>query len=204
MNTLKFATIGTLIIAGSLALAQSGDKDKPKEKPLPPGVTRVAVEFSGGHDTDGKDRGRPVVLVAGALGVKPEVFRDAFSKVKPAPAGTEPDPEQVRKNKAALMDALGKFGVTNDRLDTVSNYYRYVRSRGDMWPTKEAKANALAKDGAIIGFEVVSGGSGYSSPPKVSVPKFKDVDAKVELSFDKEFDKNGAVSAITITKDKAK
>jgi hypothetical protein len=39
---------------------------------------KVPVTFSGGHETDPQDRGRPVVLVAGALGVKPEVFRKAF------------------------------------------------------------------------------------------------------------------------------
>ena len=187
-------------IAGNAATGA----DQSQEKKLPPGVTRVAVTFSGGHETDPRDRGRPVVLVAGALGVKPEVFREAFSHVNPAPAGTEPDPEQVRKNKAALMDALSKYGITNDRLDTVSNYYRYVRSKGEMWPTKEAKANALVKDGAIVGFEIAGGGSGYSSPPTVAVPGFKAVDAKVELSFDKEFEKNGAVSAMTLPDGKKK
>lgn len=53
-------------------------------KPLPPGVTRMPVVFSGGHETVGVDHGRPVVLIAAALGVKDEVFREAFSHVHPA------------------------------------------------------------------------------------------------------------------------
>ncbi|NBQ65466.1 MAG: hypothetical protein EBT95_08050 [Verrucomicrobia bacterium] len=32
-------------------------------------LTRVPVVFSGGHETDPRDHGRPVVLIAGALGV---------------------------------------------------------------------------------------------------------------------------------------
>ncbi len=46
--------------------------------------TKIPVTFSGGHETDPKDHGRPVVLVAAALNVKPEVFRKAFSGVTPA------------------------------------------------------------------------------------------------------------------------
>jgi hypothetical protein len=37
--------------------------------------TKVPVNFSGGHETDPRDHGRPVVLVAAALKVRPEVFR---------------------------------------------------------------------------------------------------------------------------------
>jgi len=120
MNTLKFTTIVTVIFTATLHWPNPTKRTTPKKSRFQKVLRAVPVEFSGGHDTDPKDRGRPVVLVAGGLGVKPEVFREAFSHVKPAPAGTEPDPEQVRKNKAALMDALGKYGVTNEKLDTVS------------------------------------------------------------------------------------
>src|SRR6478609_8855844 len=63
--------------------------------------SKIPLTFSGGHETDPKDHGRPVVLVAGALGVKPEVFRDAFSRVHPSPAGIPPSGERQRENKAA-------------------------------------------------------------------------------------------------------
>jgi hypothetical protein len=161
-------------------------------------MTRVPVVFSGGHDTDPEDRGRPVVLVAAALGVPSDVFREAFRHVRPARAGTQPNPGQVRNNKAALMAALGPYGVTNRRLDTVSNYYRYVRSRGELWPTKAAAGYALVENGKITRFVVTSGGSGYSSPPTVTVPNVKGARAKVELSFSKQFEKNGSVAAVTL------
>lgn len=179
------------LCAAPLASAQAGE------------VSRVPVVFSGGHETDPRDGGRPVALVAGALGVPPDVFREAFSHVRPAPAGTEPDPEQVRKNKSALMAALGRHGITNERLDTVSNYYRYVRGRGELWPTKPAAAFALVKDGVVTGYEITNGGSGYSSPPTVSVPGVKGSAAEVHVSFDKLFEKNGAVSAITAARGKS-
>jgi hypothetical protein len=165
-------------------------------------TTRVPLVFSGGHETDPRDRGRPVALIAAALGVPSDVFREAFSHVRPAPAGTEPDPRQVRANKDALMDALGKYNVTNRRLDTVSNYYRYVRSRGELWPTKAARGYALVENGKITGFVITNGGSGYSSPPSVSAAKMGCLSAKVELSFSKTFEKNGSVSAVTIASDR--
>ncbi len=163
-------------------------------------VTHVPVVFSGGHDTDERDRGRPVVLVAGALGVAPEVFREAFSHVHPAGVNSGgPTEGQTRENKKALMDALGRYGVTNDRLDEVSNYYRYVRSRGEMWPTKAAAAYAVVEKGKVTGYVVTDGGSGYSSEPTISLPGIKDAPApRVQLSFNKAFESNGSVASITI------
>ena len=160
--------------------------------------TRVAVVFSGGHETDPQDRGRPIVLVAGALGTAPEAFREAFRHVRPAPAGTEPAPEQVRQNKAALMSALSRYGFTNERLDTVSNYYRYVRSRNELWPVKPAVAYAVVENGVVTRYVVTSGGSGYSSAPVVTVPGVPGANGKAQLSFSAAFDKNGAVSFIAV------
>lgn len=147
----------------------------------------------------GVDRGRPVILIAAALGVTPEVFREAFSHVHPAgPNRGGPTDAEARANKSALMGALGKYGVTNDRLDIVSNYYRYMRSRGEMWKNKPATASALIKNGQIIGYQITDGGAGYSSPPSVTVPGFNSGAPKVELSFGKDLTTNGAVSKITI------
>src|SRR5882757_5216491 len=105
---------------------------------------KAEVVFSGGHETDSRDHGRPVNLVAGALEVKPEVFREAFSGVTPAKNG-KPSGEEARRNKTALMKVLQPYGVTNDRLDEVSNYYRYRPQAGEMWPVKEAKAVAIVE-----------------------------------------------------------
>jgi len=166
--------------------------------PLPENVARVPVVFSGGHDTDPRDGGRPVVLIAAALGVSSDVFRDAFRQVHPADPNVGPTGDEARQNKAALLGALGKYGITNDRLDQVSDYYRYVRARHEVWRTRPAVANALVKDGAVIGFEVVSGGSGYSSPPTVSVPGHQ-VAVGVTLAFGRELPTNGAVTAVNAT-----
>ena len=87
----------------------AGDEDK------------IQLVITGGHETDPRDRGRPVILIGNALGVTPEVFREAFSHVKPAPGGEQPDPAQVQRNKAALLKALGPYRVTNELLDRVSN-----------------------------------------------------------------------------------
>lgn len=158
----------------------------------------VPVVISGGHETDPRDRGRPVVLIAGALGVSTDVFREAFSRVHPAPAGTEPDGRQVRDNKANLLAVLGRYGVTNDRLDEVSNYYRYVRSRGEMWPTKPAVAYAQVEKGTVVKIVITSSGSGYSSSPIVTIPSFPGVKYQAQLSFGRDLEQNGKVSAITI------
>jgi hypothetical protein len=158
--------------------------------------TNVAVILTGGHDTDPRDRGRPVVLVASALNVPPEIFREAFSKVRPAPAGQAPEPDQVRKNKQALMESLTSYGVTNERLDAVSNYYRYNRSNGEMWRTTPATAYATFHQGVPTGVIVTNPGSGYSSAPTASIKGFPNLHLVVTLTFNTELAKNGAIKEI--------
>jgi hypothetical protein len=70
------------------------------------------VVFSGGFDTEEQDRGRPVRLIASALGVESQVFRDAFSGVKPAHSMFGPTPSVARDNKKVLLDASGPYGIT--------------------------------------------------------------------------------------------
>ena len=159
---------------------------------------RIAVTFSGGYETESVDHGRPVKLIAGALNVPSKVFREAFSHVNPAPAGGHPSHERVRENKNVLMKALGPHGITNDRLDEVSNYYRYNRSRGEMWHVKQATAYAIVKEGMITHIEVTHGGSGYNSPPSASIPNFPSIKPVVQLSFDRQFEKNGSVKLIDV------
>ena len=193
MNRLAFTIAAVLALAGSSALAQPAVTVK--------GVTKVPVVFSGGHDTDPRDHGRPVVLIAAALGVTSEVFREAFSHVHPAgPGSGGPTREEAQANKQALMSALGKFGVTNERLDEVSNFYRYPPGRGNLWKVTPAVANALVKNGVVTGYEIVSGGAGYSSAPTVSIPNTKGPAPKVAIAFGKDLATNGAVSAITLAK----
>jgi Spy/CpxP family protein refolding chaperone len=168
-------------------------------QPLAPGVKRLPVVFANGHDTVPVDHGRPVILIASALGVAPEVFREAFSHVHPAgPGRGGPTDAEARANKTALMNALGKYGITDERLNTVSNFYRYAAWEGGIWKNKPATANALVKDGAVIGYELTSGGYGYTTAPSISVPELPSAAARVEIGFSKEFETNGAVTAISV------
>jgi hypothetical protein len=159
---------------------------------------KVPVTISGGHDTDPRDRGRPVVLVAAGLNVPCDVFRKAFSKVKPAPAGQEPDPAQVRLNKQALLGDLAPYDVTNDRLDEVSNYYRYVRSRGERWRTTPATAYATVEDGVVKSITITNHGSGYSSVPTITVPGAQKQTFTAILLFSTDLSKNGSIQKISI------
>jgi hypothetical protein len=166
--------------------------------PTDPAVTQVPVVFANGHDTDPRDRRRPIVLIANALKVTPEVFRQAFSGVHPAQRDGGPTDTEARANKRVLMDALSPYGVTDDRLNQVSNYYRYRRDKGEMWPIVAATGYATVKDGAVTGFVVTNPGSGYSSPPEISVQGMPNVHATATLGFDTDFTKNGAVKELTL------
>ncbi len=183
--------IAITAVMGSVAHAQTAA--------LPASVTRVPVTFSGGHDTDPRDRGRPVILIGSALGVTAEIFRDAFSGVHPAgPGKGGPSREEAQANKKVLMDKLGKYGITNERLDEVSNFYRYPPGSRELWKNTPAVANALVKNGVVTSFEIVSGGAGYTTPPTVTVPGVSGVSAKVELAFGKKFETNGSVASIKL------
>ncbi|MBW7459054.1 hypothetical protein K0U00_33890, partial [Paenibacillus sepulcri] len=116
--------------AGGVKAPHAADTDTETSAGTANGTTAengdTSVVISGGFDTDPVDHGRPVVLIAAALGVPTEVFREAFSGVTPAGAGSGgPTAEEAQQNKAALLKVLGSYGITNERLDEVSNYYRY-------------------------------------------------------------------------------
>jgi hypothetical protein len=159
--------------------------------------TKVPVTFSGGHETDPRDHGRPVVLIAAALKVRPEVFRQAFSGVTPA-RGRRPSSDEQRRNKEALLKVLGPYDVTNERLDEVSDYYRYRPEKGELWPTKTAKAEAIVENGSIKRITITDAGAGYSSPPKVTVKGFEKVPLETKLKFGAEFKKNGSIDSIAV------
>lgn len=161
------------------------------------GRSKVPVVFEGGYETKPVDHGRPVILIASALGVEEQVFRDAFSNVNPAPGGTIPGQHRVMDNKKILMDALGPHGITNERLDSVSNYYRYSKGWGQMWKHRPAKAYAIVENGRVTDFEIVDGGAGYSSLPKISIKGVASMDSKIELSYGRDFESNGSIISIS-------
>jgi hypothetical protein len=156
-----------------------------------------SIAFSGGHETDPQDHGRPVALIAAALGVKPETFREAFRGVTPARGG-RPTPEQVHKNKAALLAALGPYGITNERLDEVSDYYRYRPERGQLWRTKAARAHAIVEGGKLKEIVVTEPGSGYSAPPRAVIKGMPEVKLIANIAFDKDLKRNGSVRSIEV------
>lgn len=163
--------------------------------------TKIPIVFSGGHETDRRDGGRPVVLVAAGLGVSPELFREAFRGVTPARGGP-PSRAQAQRNKRALLKVLGPHGVTNERLDEVSDYYRYRPERGELWRCRPARAQAIVKDGRVTRIEITEAGAGYSSPPKATVQGFEKTPLEVKLHFDKDVETNGSITAIEIATEK--
>lgn len=187
---LLFATVSCRQIAQSAPTANGTE-------------SKVDVVFSAGHETDPRDGGRPVVLIANALGVPPEVFRDVFKGVHPAEPGRGPSEQEARQNKAVLLAGLSRYGVTNERLDEVSNYYRYNRSRGELWRAKPASAYAVLEKGKVVKFIVTDGGSGYTSAPSVTLPGVEKGAGEVTLSYGKAFDSNGSVTAIALAKETA-
>jgi hypothetical protein len=162
--------------------------------------TKIQLTFAGDHATDARDHGRPVILIAHALGVSPEVFREAFNHVSPAPGATEPDRKRVQENKRALLGALSRYGVTNALLDRVSDYYRYRPGSGRLWPTKPATGYAIIKNGSVTSVTVVNSGAGYNSPPQVTIAGHPEAKLKPVLSFGSDLATNGSVLAISVEK----
>jgi hypothetical protein len=161
-------------------------------------VRQVPLVFTGGYETDPRDRGRPVILVASALGVTADVFRAAFSKVHPAGPGRHPTDEEARANKQVLMAALGPYGVTDDRLNEVSNYYRYRRESGELWRHTPAAAYATIDHGKVTGITITDPGSGYSSSPVITIPGMDGVQLTAQLHFDTDLQKNGSIGKIVV------
>ena len=161
-------------------------------------ATVSAVEIRNGHETDPRDGGRPIILIASALGVSEDVFRDAFSNVQPARGLLGPSNERVHENKRVLLDALRKHGVTNERLDEVSDYYRYRPGGNDIWRHREATIELIMAGGQVAGFQVSDGGAGYTSKPTIVVPGHPHLKPEVKLAFGKDLATNGRIESVTL------
>ncbi len=92
---------------------------------------------------------------------------------------------------------MSLLGVTNDRLDEVSDHYRFRPLKGEVWKSTPAEGYAVVEDGKVKKVVVAEAGSGYSSPPKVTV-KGMGVTLKATLHFDKEFKKSGSVESVEV------
>lgn len=191
---IRLSLLVALVLLPAPLFSQFDPNAPPPAQPLPLGA--VPLAFTGGHELGENDYGRPVVLIAAALKVKPDVFRQAFSGVTPAPGGEEPDPRQVGKNKEALLSILAPYGVTNERLDTVANFYRFHPERGELWRHQEAEAYARVDQGKVTSIVIVNPGYGYNSVPQVSLPGWDNVQLTAVLKFSTDLEKNGAVAEI--------
>jgi hypothetical protein len=199
--TASVTALSALLI-GACSSTSSGATTSPSVAPVASGVNetvQLPVTFAGGHDTNPVDSGRPVVLVASLLGVEPGVFRTAFSGVTPAPAGEDPQGDQVQKNKAALLSVLGPYGVTNEELDAASNDYRYVASAGELWNHRDATALATVEQGRVTAVTITDPGRGYTSAPTatITLPNGATSTATVTVSYTTDFETNGSLAAIT-------
>jgi hypothetical protein len=188
----RIALLGAIVAAAAVLLACAASQAKT--------VTRtVTVKISGGHGTDPQDHGRPVVLVAAGLGVPTEVFREAFRGVTPAGQGSGgPTEAEAQRNKAALLSVLAPYGVTNEELDRVSNYYRYNASAGEVWRQRAASAKATIRNGKVVSIAIADGGAGYSSTPTVTVPGYPKARITATVSYGKDLATNGAVTALKV------
>ena len=174
---------------------------------LVPAVGLVAVEssnapsgtvvFHGGGSTDPRGHGRPVSLIAAARAVQDEVFRPAFSGVSPS-RWRAPSPLLARDKKKVLMDALGKHGVSNERLDEVSYDYRCNGSAGETWKHSTATATAIIMEGKVTGFTITNAGAGYLIASRVSVVGYGDVEVEATIEFSNDFKTNGRVTSLTV------
>ena len=187
---MKYLLMVLLAALPCVAFAQSAPS------PATDGETKVDLAFSGGHETLGADRGRPVVLIAAALNVPDQVFRNTFKGVHPAKTGGGPTDAEARANKEVLLAGLSPYGVTDDRLNEVSNYYRYRRSAGEMWKNTQAKAYATVKDGVVTSVTITDAGSGYSSPPTISIAGATVKNLTAKLAFGTDFATNGSIREI--------
>lgn len=182
--------------------------ERPPAPPAPatnsnnPEQTDNSVVLSNGYITDPEDHGRPVVLIAAALGVPTEVFREAFRGVTPSGLDSEPSAELAQRNKAALLKVLAPYGITNERLDEVSNYYRYNGRNSDTWRKTPASATAIITDGVVTGVTITNPGAGYSSTPTVTIKGPNGtVTATATVTYTQDFKTNGSITAITINND---
>lgn len=169
--------------------------------PLAPGERRLTVTFTEGHDTDHRDHGRPVALIAAALKVPDAVFRETFTHVHPAgPGSNGPTDAEARQNKAALIKGLSPYGVTDDRINTVSNYYRYMkRNPTDLWQHRNATAYAVVSaDNKILRFDLVDPGAGYTTPPKVTIEGMTDTPITAKLEFGTDLSTNGSIQSLAV------
>ncbi|MCY9669761.1 hypothetical protein M5X11_33450 [Paenibacillus alginolyticus] len=120
------------------------------------------------------------------------------------PRNTNPE-RTALSNRALHMNSTptslhdAPYGITNERLDEVSNYYRYNGRKSDTWQKTQATATATVTNGIVTGVTITNPGAGYSSNPTITVTGPNGTfTATATLAYTKDFKTNGSISAITI------
>lgn len=76
---------------------------------------------------------------------------------------------------------LAPYGVTNERLDAASDYYRYNQSAGELWRHRAARATATIRNGNVVSVTLVDAGAGYSATPHLTVARHPRGKLRAEL-----------------------
>jgi len=155
------------------------------------------ITISGGHETDDIDAGRPVFLIGSMLGITGEQFRDAFSYVTPEENGHLND-ETAQANKVKLLAQLEPYGITNDEINSVTDYYRYYPGDINIWPYAHVVLDATISNGTVTSFKVISGGHGYTSNVTIVVDGYGNIPVNAIISYTDSFETNGAIDTITV------
>ena len=187
----------SLLVSCLLAMAPACSRQPPSTADLLGSSEAGTVVFEGGHETDSRDQGRPVKLIASALNVEEQVFRDAFSGVTPSSFGP-PTPSHARENKKILMKVLGKHGVSSERLDEVSNHYRYRPGSGELWTHVPASAAAVIENGKVTSVTITNPGAGYVQPPRLVIAGHERVRLKAKIGFTDDLKTNGHLESIQL------
>ena len=96
------------------------------------------------------------------------------------------------------MKALKPHRVTIERLDEVSDYYRYKPQTGKLWKATPAEAYAIVEGGVIKKVVLTAAGSGYNSTPVATVEGVAKTELEVTLKFGKELETNGSIGSVEV------
>ncbi|RTE09988.1 hypothetical protein [Paenibacillus whitsoniae] len=98
-----------------------------------------------------------------------------------------------------MLRVLAPYGITNDRLDEVSNFYRYNGRDGALWQHTLATATPIVTDGKVTGATITNPGSGYTSAPTVTITgPDGTVTAKASVAYTQDFTTNGSLTTIAL------
>jgi len=154
----------------------------------------VMVTVSGGHEIPDTDKGQPLELIGGLLGITGAQARDSFYY---------PFPKDGNLNdwNALFLEQLEYYGLRVDELDIA--LIRYLPTTEGVWNYTHADLRAIIENNVVVGFEIIDGGRGYTSQPTITVEGYDDVGVEMTISYTKDFETNGAITDIRLREEVA-